>query len=478
MSGDGGMPLARALAEFAIGHPYGRLPDDVAHSVRQRVLDVIGIAVASTALDTSAAVAGFARAQGGRPEAHAVGIHEPLPAPLAALVNGTLAHSLDYDDTHLPSVLHPSATVVPAVLAAAEAVGAHGRDAIAAMAVGLEVCVRVGMAGYDAEAGNNAYFDRGQHATSMCGALGGAAGAAVLLGLDAAGVASAIGIAVSMASGVLEANRTGGTVKRVHCGWAAHAAVTAAMLAARGITGPPTVLEGRFGFFRAFLDGHYDAGAITDGLGERWEVPGIHFKPYPANHFTHAGIDAALALRTAGVGADDVAELRLAVAEPTLRTIGEPIDLKRAPETGYQAQFSGPYTVVAALLGGGGLGVGLDDFTDRLAADPVRRRHLRKVSVIADPRCTAAFPRAFPAVLTARLHDGAELVEEVMENRGGPARPLSDEELERKFADTAGRRLPDAALAEIEAAVMALDRQDDVGRVLAPTTQLQEERET
>jgi 2-methylcitrate dehydratase PrpD len=331
MTADGRMPLAAVLAEFAATQGYDRIPDEVAHSVRQRVLDIVGIAVASTELDTSAAVIDFARAQGGRPEAHAIGVAESLPAPLAALVNGTLAHSLDYDDTHLPSVLHPSATIVPAVLAASEAAGADGRRTVAAIAVGLEICVRLGMAGYDRAGRNNAYFDRGQHATSICGALGGAAGAAVALGFDADRIADAIGIAVSMAGGVLEANRTGGTVKRVHCGWAAHAAVTAAMLAARGVTGPPTVLEGRFGFFRAFLDGRYDSGAITTALGEQWEVPGIYFKPYPANHFTHAGIDAALALRAEGIGVDDVAALRLCVSEPTLRTIGEPIELKRAP---------------------------------------------------------------------------------------------------------------------------------------------------
>ena len=170
-----------------------------------------------------------------------------------------------------------------------------------------------------------------------------------------------------MAGGVIEANRTGGTVKRIHCGWAAHAAISAARLAAHGITGPPTVLEGRFGFFQAFLGGHYDAAAIEAELGERWEVPGIFFKPYPANHFTHAGIDAALALREQGVSLDEVDALSLGVAEPTVRTIGEPIEVKRAPRPAYQAQFSGPYTVVAALLGGGGLGLGLDDFTDALA---------------------------------------------------------------------------------------------------------------
>jgi 2-methylcitrate dehydratase PrpD len=465
--------MARRLAGFAVEHDYDRLPEEVRHSVRQRTLDTLGIMVAAAPLPTSRSVRDYARAQGGRAEAHAVGLAEPLPAELAALVNGTLAHSLDYDDTHLPSVLHPSATIVPASLAMGEAVGRNGREVVAAIAVGLETCVRIGMAGYDSQARNNTYFDRGQHATSMCGTIGAAVSAAVLLGLDADGVGHAIGLAVSMAGGVIEANRTGGTVKRIHCGWAAHAAICAARLAAHGITGPPTVLEGRFGFFRAFLDGHYDADAIDAGLGERWEVPGIFFKPYPANHFTHGGIDAALELRERGVEIEDVDALELGVAEPTVRTIGEPIEVKRAPQTGYQAQFSGPYTVVAALLGGGGLGLGLDDFTDELAGDPERRRHMAKVTVAGRAECSEVFPNQFPAVLTARLRDGNVLEEVVMRNRGGPERPLSDRELELKFADNAGRLLREDTVRQVQENVLSLDRQSAIEPVLSPMTHLE-----
>ena len=467
--------LAQKLGEFAVAQTHDRLPDEVRHSVCQRTLDTLGIMVAASPLPTSRAVRDYAVSVGGRAEAQAVGVPDPLPAELAALVNGTLAHSLDYDDTHLPSVLHPSASIVPAAMAVAEARGRGGAELVAAIAVGLEICVRLGMAGYDAEARNNTYFDRGQHATSICGTIGAAAAAAILLGLDAEGVTNAIGLAVSMAGGVIEANRTGGTVKRIHCGWAAHAAIAAARLAAHGITGPPTVLEGRFGFFQAFLDGHYDAAAIDAELGERWEVPGIFFKPYPANHFTHAGIDAALALRAQGVSLDEVEALSLGVAEPTVRTIGEPIEVKRAPSTGYQAQFSGPYTVVAALLGGGGLGLGLDDFTDDLACDDTRRRHMAKVTVAGRPECDEVFPHQFPAVLTARLRDGRELEQAVMSNRGGPQRPLSDRELQLKFTDNAGRRLDDRALEQVKDTVLTLDRQAAVGSVLAPMTQLQEE---
>lgn len=459
--------LLEALAAMVSEATPDRLPREVLDDARAHLLDTLGICLAATELDTSRAVTEYALGQGGRPEAHAIGGDSPIPAALAALVNGTLAHSLDYDDTHLPSVVHPSATIVPACLAAAEQCGVGGRALLAAITAGTEVCVRLGMAGYDREGRNSVYFDRGQHATSMCGAIGAAGAAGALMGLDRAGIANAMAIAASMASGIIEANRSGGSVKRLHCGWAAHSAITAAALTGLGFTGPGTALEGRFGFFEAYLSGRFDPEEITGGLGERWAVSSVHFKPYPANHFTHAGIDAALAMRAGGVRLEEVASIRLGVAGPTVRTIGEPIVLKRNPETGYQAQFSGPYTVVAALLGGGGLGLGLDDFTDELARSPERRRHMAKVEVFEDEDCNGIFPDAFPAVLEVETAGGRLVTERVEVNRGGPERPLSSTDLELKFSDNARRVRSGDAVSRMLEAVGALGGQGTVAEVLA-----------
>ncbi|MFJ6567711.1 MmgE/PrpD family protein [Streptomyces sp. NPDC091292] len=466
--------LARQLADFAADTSYESLPDEVTASVRKRVVDVLGLCVAAHRLPTSAAIVAQVREQGGRPQATVVGGgHTLVPAPLAALANGVLAHSLDYDDTHLPSVLHPSASVVPAALAAAETAGADGRATIRAIAVGLEVCVRLGMAGYDQESGNSTFFEHGQHATSICGALGGAVAAGLLLGLSSDGLVDVLGVAASMAGGIIEANRTGGTVKRLHCGLAAQSAVTAAQLVGRGFTGPPTVLEGRFGFFEAFLHGAYDPAAVTGGLGTEWAVPGIFFKPYPANHFTHTAADAAMALRAQGLDPARVERLVLGVPAPVIRTIGQPIERKRAPETGYQAQFSGPYLVAAGLLGGGGgLGLGLDDFTDALARDPARRELMAKVEVVADETATGIFPAQFPAVLTAHDTDGREWREEVLSNRGGPGRPLSDGELALKFRDNVSGRLSDAAVDLVMERGLRLGELDRIQDLLRPVAEL------
>src|ERR1700730_7378771 len=286
-------------------------------------------------------------------------------------------------------------------------------------------------------------------------------------GQDEAGIASAAGIAASMGAGLLETNRTGGTVKRVHCGWAARCGVAAADLARHGLTGPPTGLEGRFGFLQAFCGDRAHPDAVVRGLGTDWELPRVVFKPYPSNHFTHAAEDAALRLRSQGLAPADVTAIELGVAKPVLRTIAEPPEAKARPASGYHAAFSGPYTVAAALLGGGlgvshdaftaaallggGLGVSHEDFTDAAARDPRRLALAALVRCVEDERCSASLPHAFPAVLRVTTRTGEDLEARVEVTRGGPGNPLSDEELARKFHDNAVKSLPEGRAAELAA---------------------------
>ncbi|MFD8338275.1 MmgE/PrpD family protein [Streptomyces solisilvae] len=422
--------MAHEVAEHGV---HAELRADVS----RRLLDLLGICIRASTEAPARAVGTLVARWGGTPEATAIGLPDRLPAATAALLNGTLAHSLDFDDTHLPSVLHPSASVIPAALATAERHNLDGSALLDAAAVGIEVVCRLGMAGYDKKLGNSVFFERGQHATAICGAIGAAVAVGMLMRQTTEELVSSIGVACSMGAGILEANRTGGTVKRVHCGWAAHAGTVAAEMVNAGITGPPTALEGRFGFFHAFIGNHFDLNELTQDLGEKWTLPDIFFKPYPCNHFTHAGVDAALRLRASGLRASEVEALTLAVPTPVLRTIAEPRQDKIRPQSGYHAAFSGPYTVASAFLGGGGLGLAHEDFTNAAAADPERLALAEKVECVASEKCDDIFPHQFPAVLTARLRDGTTRVEEVLVNRGGPANPLSTEELRTKFSDNA-----------------------------------------
>ncbi|HJQ28767.1 MAG TPA: MmgE/PrpD family protein [Rubrobacter sp.] len=454
------------VSRFAAAARDGDVEQEILQDARRRVTDIVGIALAASAMEPAAMVGAVIEGWGGEEQAGVIGRIDKYPAASAALLNGTLAHSLDYDDTHLPSVLHPSAAVVPAALAAAEASGATGRALLSAVAAGDELVVRIGMAGYDPELGNSIFFEKGLHATSIAGTLGAALAAAMVYGLGEEEIGHAVAISASMGAGIIEANRTGGTVKRIHCGWAAHAGVTAAELARHGLTGPPTVFEGRFGFLQAYLDDKADTGALTRGLGEEWELTRIFFKPYPANHFTHAGIDAAAKLREEGLDLEEIEELELGVASPVLRTIAQPEDEKARPRTGYAAQFSGPFTVATALVGGGGLGVSLDDFTDEAVEDPVKLDLASRVRCVADEECDHVFPNQFPAVLRVRLKSGEVREARVSHNRGGPENPLSDEELEIKFRTNAERVLSCQQADELRYALQSLEDQGGVDEMM------------
>jgi 2-methylcitrate dehydratase PrpD len=442
--------LAPRLAAWVAALRFEDIPPEVVASAQDRVMDVLGICVAAHDADAGTAARGLRDEWGaGRPEASFVGEPERGAAAVAALVNGTYAHSLDFDDTHLPSVVHPSAPMVAALLAQAEASGAPGRELLVALVASYELNTRLSMAQYDPELGNSVFFERGLHATSMIGAVAAAAGCARLRGLDAEGIASAIAVACSMGAGLVEANRSGGSVKKFHGGWAAHSAVVAAGAVAHGLTGPPTILEGRFGFFQAYCGERWRPEAVTEALGDRWDTPGIFYKPYPCNHFTHALVDAALAFRARGLRAEEVEHVTIGTAAAPWRTIGDPIEEKRHPRTPYHAAFSGPFVLATALVGGSGLGVSSRDFTEATLNDPQRRRLAEATDVVVDEECTRIFPNQFPAVVRVRTRDGRELEERVLENRGGPRRPLTREELTSKLRDNAG------ALAEGIAAACA-----------------------
>jgi 2-methylcitrate dehydratase PrpD len=416
-------------------HPirYEDLPDRTVSEIKSRILDTVGVALGASALPGSERAVDMAMAASSRPEAAIMGSTTRVSAGEAAFANGVLAHTLDYDDTHLPSIAHPSSTLVPAILAMAEALDADGREVIAAAVIGYEVCIRAAMGGYDPSTKASVFFERGWHATSICGTLGAAAGAARLLGLDEDGLGHAVAIAASFGAGILEANRAGGTVKQLHCGWAARAGIFAAQAAAQGFTGPPSVFEGRFGFFEAFCGRVVNEGALTEGLGDVWAVDDIVTKPFPTNHFTHSAIEAAMALRSRLDGSTITAIEVLGPAS-TLRTISEPPDRKAAPQTAYEAKFSAPFLVAMALQGwGSGLGIEQADLTEERLNDPDVRRLAGLVRCGTDERLEAIFPIQLPAIVRVHTADGETLEESVLTSFGGPARPLSEAQLRVKF---------------------------------------------
>jgi len=449
------MTLAERLAAFAGDLGFERLPPDVVASVGLRALDVLGIALAASTLDVAPAVRGALAAWGGPGDCTVVGEKTTAAAPLAALLNGTLAHGLDFDDTHAASITHASAAVLPAVLAVAESAGASGRAAVTAAVAGYEAIARLGMAA------PGAFHARGWHATSVCGAFAAALAAGRLLDLDARRLTAAVGLAGSFASGVLEFLADGSWSKRLHAGWASHAGVVAATLARSGFAGPATILEGRFGLYRTFLDREPDT-APFESLGRTWETLAVGFKPYPCCHYLHAYLDCALALRREhGVAPEAIERVECLVPAGEVPIVCEPRAAKLAPRTSYDARFSLPFSVAAALVDGA---VDLDTYAPPRLADPRLLALAGRVVHLVDE--ASSFPDGFPGWVRIRLRGGAVLERKELDGRGGRRRPLPAGAIVEKFRANAGRALPAARVEEIERAALALDGLADVGALM------------
>lgn len=448
---EAGVTLARRLAEFAAALDLDRVPTHVLASARVRTLDVLGIALAASVADGAAAVLGAIDGWGSGGDCTVIGVKRTAAAPLAILANGTLAHSLDFDDTHALSITHASAVVVPVALALGEAGGLGGRAVLAATVAGLEAITRLGMAA------PGAFHARGWHATAACGPFAAALVAGRLEGLDVGRLTAALGIAGSFASGLMEYLADGSWVKRVHPGWAGHGGAVAAALARGGFTGPASVLEGRFGFYRAFLGVDPDAGPFAT-LGQHWETPAIGFKPYPCCHLVHAYLDCALQLRRehALVG-DSIEAVECLVPAGEEPIVCEPRLAKVRPRTAYDAQFSLPYTVASALLDGR---IGLDTFSPERLHERRRLELAQRVTHSIDHN--SPFPNGFPGWIRIRLRDGRSLEAQAPDGRGSLARPLPDEAVVEKFRDNATRALPMEQVREIERLALRLDTLSDI----------------
>ena len=453
--------VTRELAAFVAGTSYDTVPAEVRERTKALVLDLVGIALRARhdAESTPAMVAAAARLglTGGR--CTVIGDAAGYTPPGAAMVNGTLAHSLDFDDTHATASLHPSAPIVPAALAAAETAGADGRAVIAAIVAGYEVQIRLSLALEPA-----AQYDRGFHPTATCGAFGAAAAAGRLLGLDAQGHADAFGIVLSMAAGSMQFLVNGAWTKRSHVGHAAMCGLIAATLAREGYRGAGDALEGKWGFLHAYAPAA-DAAKAVDGLGRHWETLRIAVKPYPSCRYTHAALDGILALaRQHGIRAEEVEEVLVGLSEPGWKLTGDPEPAKQAPASVVDGQFSMAFCAASALRSGG---LGWDDYARHLG-DPATLSLCRRVRTCVDPAAQADFPRTLAGRVSIQTARGV-FETYVRVPRGEPETFLTPAELRAKFDGLAGPHLPAARRRALAGGVLALERARDLGALLRLT---------
>lgn len=388
------------------------------------VLDVAGLCLAARREGYVQAVLASADGAG---QCSAIGHGGGITAYDAALINGTAAHGEDYDDTFEGGPVHSGAVVVPAVLAACERDALSGAAALRGIVVGAELMCRLSLVA------PKAIHTAGFHPTAVIGALAAAGGVAAALGLPAGQATAALGIAGSMASGIIEYLAEGTWTKRMHAGWAAQSGVRAALMARQGFTGPRTVLEGTHGFFRAFAPSRAaDFGPVTEGLGRTWQMPTIAFKPYPCGTMTQPFIDCAIALRAQGIDPADVESLVCSVGEGTVHRLWEPLAAKHRPATPYAAKFSTPFCVAVGLLEGR---AGFEQFGADRVADADVLALAAKVTYAVDP--ADEYPRNFTGHIRATLRDGRVVEVRQPHMRGGARAPLSDTEIAAKFLDNA-----------------------------------------
>jgi 2-methylcitrate dehydratase PrpD len=415
-----GPAVAERIAEQLAAVTAADLPAEAVSTATHLFLDVAGLCVAARREDYVAAT--LSAVDRGGP-CTAVGHAGGFDAFGAALVNGTAAHGEDYDDTFEGGPVHSGAVIVPAVLAACERAGLSGERLLAGIVTGTELLCRFSLVA------PTATHKAGFHPTAVFGALAAAGGVGVALRLPPHAIASAIGIAGSMASGIIEYLAEGTWTKRMHAGWAAQSGLRAALMARGGFVGPRTVLEGAHGFYRAFAHGRTpDFEPLLDGLGRRWIMQTIAFKPYACGTMTQPFIDCAIMLAESGVRAGDIAEIVCNVGEGTVHRLWEPLAEKHRPPTPYAAKFSTPYCMAIGFLD---RGAGLGQFTDARITDRAVLDLAAKIRYEVDPN--DEYPRRFTGHLHATLKDGSRHEFRQPHMRGGAQAPLSAAELETKF---------------------------------------------
>ena len=413
-------PIAAELARAVARAREGGLPPALRETMEMLLLDIGGLCVAARETDYVRAALESWESEG---DSTAIGHARALDAAGAAFVNGTAAHGEDFDDTFEGGPVHAGAVIVPALLAVAERRNLGGSDLLFGLAVGVEVTCRGSLVA------PKRIHKAGFHPTAVFGALGAAAGVSSALRLDTGQWCNALGIAGSMASGIIEYLAEGAWTKRMHPGWAAQAGYRAARMAQAGFTGPRTLFEGEHGFFHAFANSdRCDFSAMLDGAGVVWLAADIAFKPYACGTMAHPYIDCARKLVAEGVSSEDVIAVECKTAEGIVHRLWEPLAAKQHPPNGYAAKFSIPYAIAVAMLRGD---AGLDEYGEAVVHDRAIRALASKVSYVVDP--DNPYPRQFTGHVRVTLSSG-EVREAVQGHfRGGREEPMSAEDLEAKF---------------------------------------------
>jgi 2-methylcitrate dehydratase PrpD len=438
--------IAQQIAAIATKVKFEDIDERTVENAKIFILDCLGCMLSGRQIESAEASAKAAYEIGGPAECTVVGRPLKTGVSLAALMNGIAGHSQDYDDDHREGLQHASVAVLPAVLAAAEKYGKGGKDALLAYIVGSDITIRAG------EAFLGTTYYSGWHPTGTCGVLGATAGVAKLLGLDEEQYVNALGIAGSSSAGLGEFNTHGAWTKRFHAGQSAKNGVLAALMGKYNFFGPPTVFEGRHGFFNGFSykgtleDPHlgsandkesdkaygiFDVNKMVENFGTKWEMSDNSIKLHACCRFTNNLCDCAIDIYgQEGFDVNNIEKIEADVNEFTLYNLCQPEEDKRHPKNIVNAQFSAYYEIAASLIRGKVLP---DSFTMEAISEPLIRELCDKTEVRLDEEFQAAYPKRYPARVTVYAKDGRKFVGEVAYPKGDPEYPATKEEVRDKF---------------------------------------------
>jgi 2-methylcitrate dehydratase PrpD len=450
--------ITETLAQFVVDTGFKNIPRDGVDFSKRAIIDTLACMIAAVTEPVSQKITRLVRLEGSKPIASVIGSGFKTSSLNASLANGALAHALDLDDDNDSMRGHPSAVILPAILALAEELNRSGKDVITAYTVGFEVEAKVGR-GVNIE-----HYERGWHSTSTLGTLGATAASAKMLSLDVTRTQIALGIAASLASGIRV--NFGTMTKPLHVGWAAHNGVLAAKLAQEGFTAHPSVLEAEQGFCDLFC-GRENCNwqSITDRMGNPFDLisPGIIPKIYPSCSLTHPAIDMILDLkRERALDPETIKKVRCGVDYRWVKTL--PYHSPQLPRSGLEGKFSMEFCIAVSIVEGK---AGIEQFMDEKARDPKVQSLMKKVEVYTHPELVdrKCLGRGF-TLLEIELTNGEKISRRRGKPKGDPTNPLTWDELFEKYRDCGKRSFTDQVIGESLDLLQRIEELPEVTRAM------------
>ncbi|MEN6565594.1 MAG: MmgE/PrpD family protein [Veillonellales bacterium] len=450
------MSISELIAEYTLKFSLNDVPKEVREYAKLMIADSLGVAVAAYHLEYAIGVRKAVLDIASKPASTLWGTKQKVGIADAVLANAALIHGLDYDDTHVGGVVHPSASVVSTAFTVGEAAGASGKDILGAIICGYEIIIRLALAA------RGGFHDRGFHCTGIVAPFASACVAAKLLKLPKSVLINALGICGSQAAALQEFLHDGSLVKKIHPGWASHAGIYALLMAQNGLTGPYEVLEGEYGLYATHLGSADGVKEAFDDLGQKWRTMEISVKLYPICHMIHSFINCVLDLQKKhGFTAAEVAQIECRIEKRCYHIVCVPEKAKKRPTTDYGMRFSLPYIVAMTMLKGK---ISPQEIDPKYMAEDAVKDMIDKVECVEDE--TVKNPGHFPGWVKVTLDDGNICQQSQKYEKGAAENPIDEKDIILKYTNNVSPYLRPEQAVELLKKIRQLDRLTGIGGLL------------